>query len=205
MLPQSAAAYIPADMTVLPETEKKSVPKKRVRISLSEFRQRYSGRKDGHKYEFIQGHIEKTPSNMNIHQAHIVKNLTRRFMKTSAFSAGAELMPELDQMTAVEKLRRPDLTYLSKTQLRTKDEHISDFVIEILSPNDKVAKLNEKIEEYFAAGVKVLWLLHPNTEKVEVYTSLFDIKVCKGSMLCSAEPVLPDMTMSAAEIFAKPE
>jgi len=58
------------------------------RLTLEEFRRKYSNREDGYKYEFVKGEIIKTPSNMNPTQLFIVRNLSRFFAKTSAYVHG---------------------------------------------------------------------------------------------------------------------
>jgi Uma2 family endonuclease len=44
-----------------------------------------------------------------------------------------------------------------------------DFVIEIRSPDDRVRKLREKMEEYIANGVQFAWLIDPQERTVSIY------------------------------------
>ncbi len=37
-----------------------------------------------------------------------------------------------------------------------------DLAVEVVSPNDLVAELDEKVEEYLRAGVKLVWVVHPD-------------------------------------------
>lgn len=178
-------------------------PTARRQITLEEFRRKYSNREDGYKYEFVKGEIVKTPSNMKIVQYHIVDNLNRRFVATSAYANGDSLASELEQITLPEQMRRPDLCYIRWEKVRANNESISEFVIEIISPTDRSVKVEEKVLEYFEAGVKVVWLLFPQTQTVHVYTSPITVMICKGDRVCSAAPVVPDFEMSADEVFAK--
>ncbi len=189
---------------VLPTNTPPQQSKEKKVLTLQAFRRRYSEREDGYKYEYNEGEIEKTESKMKINQIHIVRNLTRRFLKTQAFASGDELILELEQMTSPVKLRRPDLAYVKLGSIKTNDESIAEFVIEIISEHDNIKKVYKKLEEYFAADVKVVWLIFPDLDQVHVYTSIFDITICKGDKVCSAAPVLPDFDMTAAEVFAKP-
>ena len=193
-----------ASQAVLPANTPPQQPKEKKILTLQAFRRRYSEREDGYKYEYNEGEIEKTESKMKVSQIHIVKNLTRRFLQTKAFASGDELVLELEQMTSPVKLRRPDLTYVKLGSIKTGDESISDFVVEIISEHDNIKKVYRKLEEYFAADVKVVWLIFPDLDQVHVYTSIFDITICKGDKVCSAAPVLPDFEMTASEVFTKP-
>ena len=47
---------------------------------------------------------------------------------------------------------------------------VPEFVIEIKSPTDRYAKLQEKMQEYIANGVELGWLIHPDLREVMVYT-----------------------------------
>lgn len=172
-------------------------------LTLEQFRRRYSDREDGYKYEFNNGVIEKSPSNMNAKQMYIVKNLNRRFVQTQSFANGDELTPEVEQLTAVNQARRPDLSYWPSSKIKQGDETVSEFVIEIISPTDNYLKVNKKLREYFKAGVKVVWQIVPEEQAVYVYTSPTSVTICEGETLCSAAPVLTDFNIAAKDIFIK--
>lgn len=173
-------------------------------MTLQAFRRRYSEREDGYKYEYNEGEIEKTESKIKVSQFYITNNLTRRFTKTKAFANGDALTVEMEQITLPNRLRRPDLLYLTAQKIKANDESIAEFAIEIISEHDNFKKVYKKLEEYFVAGVKVVWLIFLDLDQVHIYTSIFDIAICKGDKVCSAAPVLPDFNMTAAEVFAKP-
>ena len=173
-------------------------------MTLAEFRRRYSNREDGFKYEFNKGIIEKTQNKMRITQYHIVKNLTRHFVKTEAYKNGSELAIEVEQLTGREQVRRPDLCLVPAQKLTAKDETISGFAIEITSPTDRLEDIQRKRREYFRAGVQVVWQIDPTDQSVSVYTSPVDVKICEGAAVCSAAPALPDFEMTAEQIFQEP-
>lgn len=82
---------------------------------------------------------------------------------------------------------------------------VAEFVVEVVSPTDKAYKYSEKIEDYFKAGVKVVWMIYPNTKQVQVHIQgSTNVTICKGEMLCSAAPVLPEFAISVDDIFKKP-
>lgn len=184
---------------------KSSVKSARRLFTLEEFRRKYTNREDGYKYEFKDGAIIKSPSQMNPKQLFIVKNLNRRFVKTEAYAHGAELIAEVDQLTTPSRQRRPDLSLWTAKRIETGEESVSEFVIEIISPTDKLEEVEEKLHEYFEAGVKVLWQIRPRTQSVHVYTSPTSVTICTGDRECSAAPVLPDFKMRAEEVFGKGE
>jgi Uma2 family endonuclease len=170
-------------------------------LTLAEFRRKFSNREDGFKYEFNKGVVEKYKSNMHAKHAHIIRNLNRKFNKTTAYSGGAELIPEMDQLTQPNQQRRPDLSFWPNEKITQADEKVSDFVIEIISPTDKYEDIVVKRREYFRSGVVVAWYISPADQTVSVYLSPTNVLVCEGTAICSAAPVMDDFQIQAADVF----
>jgi Uma2 family endonuclease len=75
------------------------------------------------------------------------------------------------------------------------------LAVEILSPNDKLEDLDDKIDEYLAAGVALIWVVNPHRQTVVVHRP--DVKACllnAGDEL-TAEPHLPGFRVPVAAIF----
>jgi Uma2 family endonuclease len=72
------------------------------------------------------------------------------------------------------KVRRPDVSFIAPGRLpfeRAPRGHCliaPDLAVEVLSPGDHAYDVGEKIAEYLAAGVKLIWVVHPATRTVEV-------------------------------------
>ena len=138
---------------------------------------------------------------MTVRQFHIVDNLIENFRETAAFKSGGRLASEIEQMTSISQLRRPNLAYLTRSKIQTEDESVSEFVIEIISPTDNYLKVKKKLREYFKAGVRVVWQIIPEEQSVHVFTSPTQVTICEGETLCSAAPVVPDFQIPAKDIF----
>jgi Uma2 family endonuclease len=163
--------------------------------------------RDGFKYEWVNKNILKLPKMITPKQAHIVDNLLRFFTKTEAYQNGDSLLPELKSLTLEEQVRAPDIAYVSLKERIAMAENKAPtprFVIEIISQTDSLYDVDLKLEEYFKAGIQVLWHILPDSEKVYVYTSPIQVTVCKDSILCSAESVIEGFSMPAKAIFKKP-
>ena len=175
-------------------------------ISLDTFHRLYDNREDDYKYEWHNGIVEKTPRTMNRSQLLIVQKLTRLFLKTAAFKLMGELEREVKMfLPKANRSRVADLAYLTANQVGETDDiqpGISEFVIEIISKNDKAHDIQEKLEEYFADGIKVVWQIFPKLKLVEVYTSPDAVTICRGATVCSAAPVLLDFNIAAQDIFS---
>ena len=175
-------------------------------ISLDAFRRLCDDRKDDFKYEWNNGVIEKT-ENMKQTELYIVNNLMNLFCKLKfvLHKVNGILTTEVDTWTSTTKFRRPDLAYFTEFQIQDSAEngnnHIPRFVIEVISTNDQVNEINNKVFEYFAAGVQVVWHIFPQQKMVHIYNSPSQISVCLKQTICSAESVIPGFALTAEEIF----
>ena len=189
-----------ANMPVLGEQAPNFEPE----ISLEKFLEKYrKGGEDGMKWEWNNGVIEKTTA-MKLKEQYIVRNLARRFYQTTSYQNGNELTFELEVWTTPVKWRKPDGAYLTNQQIIDGANGIESmplFVIEVISKNDDINIVMNKVDEYFAAGVQVIWHIFPEQKMVHIYRSLDLIEVCRKDKICSAAPVLPDFEIKVSDIF----
>jgi Uma2 family endonuclease len=182
-----------------------SMIKKPRLISLQSFLKRYSDIEDGYKYEYNNGIIEKTKT-MNQEQTTLFATLLRVYITTQSFQEGGTITSETNMNTTDVQLRKPDIAIYSADQLklmRNGQNQIAEWVAEVISDTDNINRVNKKVEEYFEAGVKVVWHIFPNIETVYVYTAADVVTICKGSKICSGAPAVSDFEISAANLFAK--
>jgi Uma2 family endonuclease len=159
---------------------------------------------DGWKYEWNNGIIEINEVSMRNTERGIVQHIIRAFTKTQAYQSQAELLPETDCLLPSGQVRRPDIAYFTYEQIQASargEQPVPPFAIELISKNDRVGKVDEKLAEYFASGVLCVWHILPESSRVKVYTSLKDVQICSDEDVCSARPAL-DFTIRAEEIFA---
>ena len=161
---------------------------------------------DGYKYELVAGILEKSNHNMTTNELKIVKKIRRLFLETQFFFNGGEMEAEtkivLSQNPAL--VRIPDISFFTATQIKEASETnfpIPAFVIELISSNDGTYRVEKKILEYFAAGIKVIWVIYPLIKQVKVYTSPKAATINYEDDICSATPVMEDMKMSVNEMF----
>ncbi len=108
-------------------------------------------------------------------------------------------------------MRSPDAAWVQLSRLqqlsqREKQRFIPlcpDFVIEVASPSDETAELRRKMEEYRAVGVRLGWLILPDSQQVEIYT-LSGTTTLASPDAVSADPVLPGFTLQLGMIWNPP-
>ena len=73
------------------------------------------------------------------------------------------------------KMRRPDVSCVRTDRLpfdEIGDGFIPirpDLAVEVISPNDRVYDLEEKLDDYRDAGIPLIWLFYPPTRRVRVF------------------------------------
>ncbi len=161
---------------------------------------------DGFKYEWNNGVIEKSLKMNVFGNLVFAQRLMRAYYNSRTHNHSGMLFTEPESMTSATQLRIPDMAYYTAAQIADaaagKTPAVPEFIIEFVSNHDVHQKVLKKVEEYFKAGTRVVWLVLPQLQMVYVYTSPLDVYICKDERVCSAEPVLPGFRLSAETLFA---
>jgi Uma2 family endonuclease len=126
---------------------------------------------------------------------------------TNAGRCAMELLFDL-QLPSGQK-RRPDFAFVSSERWPLGDRIpageawnvIPDLAGEILSPSNQAEEIMEKTCEYFAAGVRAVWLVYPRQHILQVYTSPSDVSGYGAGDDVPGEPVLPGFRLSLERLF----
>ena len=97
-------------------------------------------------------------------QRNLIVALSRKYPHLFA-------VPELRSRTKETRYRLPDVSVLISppgTRFLLKAAHIA---IEILSEDDRMSQVLEKLAEYEAAGVAHIWLVDPRLDLLSVYSA----------------------------------
>ena len=157
---------------------------------------------DGFKYEWNDGEIIKS-TRMKKKQYYIYHRLLKLFVSCGYIDLGT-LIAEPDVQLSGIQMRRPDIAFFYDEQFENENDDevaIPAFLVEIISLHDQINQMEKKITEYFKAGVQVVWTINPQEMLVSVYTSRREVKICIGSDVCSAAPVLPDFEIRVDELL----
>jgi Uma2 family endonuclease len=110
-----------------------------------------------------------------------------------------------------KKIRRADLGFVRFSRLpggrapKGFCRVAPDLAVEVVSPNDTVDELQEKIAEYLGAGFPLIWVVNPPTRTVQIYRP----RTAKNGPISSlseddtitGEDVLPGFASVVKEFF----
>jgi Uma2 family endonuclease len=104
--------------------------------------------------------------------------------------------------------RRPDVAFVSYP--RWPEDHVPcaeawnvvpDLAVEVISPTDLAEEIDDKITDYFAAGVQLVWVLFPVSGRVYVYQSPERVTGLERSDELNGGDVLPGFRLPVAAVF----
>ena len=78
------------------------------------------------------------------------------------------------------------------------------LAVEILSPSDVQEDVNEKIDEYLAAGVRLVWVIDPHHRTVTIHRPGRDPAFVNAAQELSGEPELPGFRVAVVRLFPEP-
>jgi Uma2 family endonuclease len=111
---------------------------------------------------------------------------------------GLHIFPEQRVQISPTRYRVPDICVVVGPRPATQILQEPPFLcIEILSKDDRVGDMQEKIDDYLGFGVQYIWVINPKNRKAHVHTAT-SIREVKDGNLSTQNP---DITVSLAEIY----
>jgi len=165
---------------------------------------------DGEHYELVDGvPVERT---MSLLASRVASNLTY-FMEGHCRPNGLGWV--LESVCGYRcfswkprQVRRPDVSFIARDRLPAESQWSEGYVtippdlaVEVTSPNDEVYKLEEKVDEYLRAGVRLIWIIHPEFQTIQVIRGDGSGYRLRAGDELSGEDVVPGFRCPVASLF----
>lgn len=103
-----------------------------------------------------------------------------------------------------DTVRAPDVAFLAEERAGAIQDRgyarvAPDLVAEVLSPDDRPGEVRDKITDWLAAGVKLVWVIDPRRHAADVYRP--DGRVSSGETQLDGQDVLPGFTCAVDELL----
>lgn len=98
-------------------------------------------------------------------------------------------------------IRRERWDALTPTQRHGFARLCPDFVVELRSPTDRLADLQDKMQEYIDNDARLGWLLDPLDQRAYVYRPGQPIETLDNPSTLSGEAVLPGFVLPVRELW----
>ncbi|MBX3440373.1 MAG: Uma2 family endonuclease, partial [Planctomycetaceae bacterium] len=107
------------------------------------------------------------------------------------------------------QLRAPDVSFVRRDQRpggRPLKRGYSDtapaLAVEVFSPGNTPGEMQQKRNEFFAAGTELFWIVYPDRREVEVWTGPDACRTLGSEAQLDGGSVLPGFTVAVADLFA---
>ena len=117
--------------------------------------------------------------------------------------AGSEIRCVFGPASA-ERPSVPDYIFIRAGRFRRGDRHIygaPDLAVEILSPDDRMTDVMDKLRFYLAHGVRLVWLIDPDRQTVTVMTPPDRAHILTEDDTLDGGEVLPGFSCAVREIL----
>lgn len=142
---------------------------------------------DGKHYELVQGRLLRMPPPGGQHAKIAAKLLAALLTFVEQSNLGGDVLGEMGfrlhmpgkvELTELE----PDLSYVRAGRAPAPDSPeypkawslAPDLVVEIASPDQYRPEMAEKARQYLAAGVRLVWMIWPKRQQIDVWRPEYD-------------------------------
>lgn len=153
--------------------------------------------------------VEKTMGTYESYLTVVIAQFLGVFVRENRL--GIVLGPDATTRLMPNLLRIPDVSFVSLDRLpgrkvpRTPVSDLSpDLAVEVISPGNTKKEMNEKLQDYFQSGVRLVWYVYPDPREVHIFRNLHQSNVLKEEGTLSGEDVLPGFELPLKTLFAEP-
>lgn len=110
--------------------------------------------------------------------------------------------------TELHTVRAPDEAFVSAPRIADNPPPkrgfwpiVPDLVLEIVSPDDTAGDIAEKVRDYLAYGVRLVWVLYPLQKQMIVYYPSGDARILREDSVLEGEDVVPGFRLPLPELW----
>src|SRR5277367_5976701 len=118
--------------------------------------------------EYLDGEVVERNMGESDHSA--LQGMIFGLLFIQRHASGIHVFPELRVQVTRTRFRVPDICVTTQ-KVRGKILHEPPFLcIEVISPEDRAGRIQRKIDDYLAFGVRYVWLIDPGQKRAWSYT-----------------------------------
>jgi Uma2 family endonuclease len=164
---------------------------------------------DGFRYELVREDLRRTTPAGSDHGRIVVRitwRLARHVEENGLGNVYAETGFKL--ATNPDTVRAPDAAFVSRDRGEAVGKvegfwpEAPQLAIEVISPGDSYADVEEKVFDWLDAGTKMVVVINPRQRSATVYKSPTDIGALAEADVLDAADVVPGFELAVRDIFA---
>jgi Uma2 family endonuclease len=162
---------------------------------------------DGDRYELVDGELVErdvsfVSSEVGLNIGPEIRSWNRgaRMGRVCGADLLLRIFPWDPAMT-----RAADASFISNERAPRSDQGLlevaPELVVEVVSPNDAMSKVRDKVDLWLTAGVSMVWLALPGSREIHVYRSDAKPRILVAEDILSGEDVLPGFAVPVGSLF----
>jgi Uma2 family endonuclease len=161
---------------------------------------------DGNKYELVDGEIQVSPAG-DRHSAVALRLAARLLAFVEEHRLGHVMGADAGFRLPGGNVRSPDSSFVATGRFPndrpTEDwgALAPDLAVEVISPGDRPRHVLDKVGEYLAVGVRLVWVVDPRTRRATIHRSLSDVRTIGEDEWLDGDDVLPGFRCLLREIL----
>jgi Uma2 family endonuclease len=163
---------------------------------------------DDYRYELVRGKLIRMPPPGSCHGRTVARVTIRLGHFIETHNLGTILNESGYHLEwGPDTVRAPDVSFISAERLPP-DEFphgyptlAPDLAVEVLSPSERPGARREKMQDYFAAGTRLVWEIDPGQRTITVYRSVHDGTTLAAAAELTGAEVLPGFVCRVAELI----
>ncbi len=168
---------------------------------------------DGSERELIRGQLREKPMTRRnrFHSlavariAHLLQSwldlATDVQGEVHAGEVGVILRSNPDTVVGIDVALFSAALIASQTNETTLVQGAPILAVEVLSPSDRLEEIREKVLEYLAVGVALVWIVDPYFQTVQVHRPNASPEMFNREQKLSGGQVLPNLEINVSDIF----
>jgi Uma2 family endonuclease len=107
-----------------------------------------------------------------------------------------------------DTVRGPDLSFVAADRVPSSGfpsgywPFAPDLAVEVVSPNERMSEVQDRVREYLAAGSRLVWVLRPTRRTATAYSADGLVREFKIGDVLDGGDVVPGFRVAVAELFA---
>jgi Uma2 family endonuclease len=164
---------------------------------------------DGLRHELVRGELRTMPPAGFDHGVRIVKLTVPLAQHVDGHGLGVVVGADTGFVLArdPDTVRAPDIAFVRQERIpgtghpRGFWDGAPDLAVEVISPSDTYSEVEEKVDDWLAAGTRMVWVINPRRRTVTVYRSRTAIAILGASDVLDGQDVLPGFSCPVGDIF----
>jgi Uma2 family endonuclease len=162
-------------------------------------------------YEIVNGEQREIPHMGTL--AGMCASVLAQFLGTfgAQHKIGLAGVEVLFRLNPNRPARRPDVAFVRYDRWPTPTipqddppawEVIPNLAVEVVSPTNSAEEIEDKIQDYFAAGVDLVWVIYPRHRRIYVYESATQNRILVERDDLDGGNVLPGFRLNVGSLFS---